>query len=104
MVESDDFRSLARSLFRYGFNSWKAENLELLNKASPKMDADDVRLFGSNQELLEHAKEWGAIIRKHAEREPLTATEKRVKATYGKLGIQDAETLGTFYGSQSLLF
>ena len=104
MIEAKDERSLARSLYHYGFDSWNVDNLELLLDANPPMDADDVKLFGSARELQTKIIEWGSIIRKEENRETLTPTEKRVKEEYRKLGIYNEETLFLFADSQETFF
>ena len=104
MIEAKDKRSLARSLFHYGFPSWDVNNLDLLEQGKPMMDADDVKLFGNLQELQSKAAEWGTIMRKEENREPLTPTEKRVKKEYRRLGIDSEDSLFMLIDAQKTFF
>ena len=104
MIEAKDKRSLSRSLFHYGFPSWDVNNLDLLEQGKPMMDADDVKLFRNLQELQSKANEWGTILRKEENREPLTPTEKRVKKEYRRLGIDSADTLEDLFRAQKTFF
>jgi hypothetical protein len=92
---------LKRSLYRFGYNSWNPESVEVMEEAG--MDADDVRLFKDDAELRDIAIGWDEIMQKDERGETLTEEEKETRALFNKLGIYNEETLQIFYSAQTAL-
>ena len=92
---------LKRSLYRFGYNSWNPESVEVMEEAG--MDADDVRLFKDDAELRDIAIGWDELMQKDERGETLTEEEKETRALFNKLGIYNEETLQIFYSAQTAL-
>lgn len=102
MQERGDKAQLARSLYNFGFTAFTKEAATMLAEADPPLDADDVRLFGSEDELKLTLATWRETIEKDSVdvRGTLTDEDKEIQEEYLPYGIYSLEDLQRFEQSQ----
>ena len=102
MQERGDRAQLARSLYNFGFTAFTKEAATMLAEADPPLDADDVRLFGSEDELKLTLATWREVIEKDSAdvRGTLTDEDKEIQEEYLPYGIYSIEDLQRFEQSQ----
>jgi hypothetical protein len=103
MMDRGDTAQLGRSLYTYGFPRFQQSAANMIKEAG--LDADDVRLFGSSEELEITCDAWLEVLRKDlpGSREELTDDEKAIREEYAPYGIFFPEDLTQFRESQHTL-
>ena len=100
MIADGDQQALGISLALYGYDQWDPNSYKALKATSdPKLDAGEVKLFASTQEMNAVTSVWEDIILKEKTDE-LTQYEIDQRVIYSNLGIYNEETLEQFRNVQ----
>lgn len=101
MMADGDQQALGISLALYGYDQWDPNSYKALKATSePKLDAGEVKLFASTQEMNAVTSVWEDIILKEKTDE-LTQYEIDQRVIYSNLGIYNEKTLEQFRNVQN---
>ena len=99
MLENRHFSQLGLSLYRFGFNSYSPENIELMKETG--LDAGDLRLVANQAELGAVGKRFEDVLEADTGFNTLTPEQREIRKQYQALGIETIADVEQFMRLQA---